>query len=128
MPLAVPALYDSLPSLVSMVLSSGVSAAAFSAVLLNLLLKGAQGHAAPWPATSSEESARLRGGAGRAARAAPMEPPLWDHPPSGIASPEPLLPPAFLRGVEGGPCLQEPDLGECSAHAPFELRGNPWTH
>lgn len=43
MPLAVPALYDSLPSLVSMVLSSGVSAAAFSAVLLNLLLKGRKG-------------------------------------------------------------------------------------
>ncbi|MFC0675782.1 nucleobase:cation symporter-2 family protein [Brachybacterium hainanense] len=43
MPIAVPALYASLPPLVSMVLSSGVSAAAFSAVTLNLLLKGRGG-------------------------------------------------------------------------------------
>ncbi|WP_347041789.1 nucleobase:cation symporter-2 family protein [Brachybacterium nesterenkovii] len=43
MPIAVPGLYASLPSLVAMVLGSGVSAAAFSAVLLNLLLKGRGG-------------------------------------------------------------------------------------
>jgi len=43
MPLAVPDLYASLPTLVSMVLSSGVSAAAFSAVTLNLVLKGRGG-------------------------------------------------------------------------------------
>lgn len=43
MPIAVPALYASLPSLAAMVLGSGVSAAAFSAVLLNLLLKGRGG-------------------------------------------------------------------------------------
>lgn len=45
MPLAAPDMYASLPSLVSMVLSSGVSAAAFSAVTLNLLLKGRPGAA-----------------------------------------------------------------------------------
>lgn len=43
MPIAVPALYAALPPLVGMVLGSGVSAAAFSAVLLNLLLKGRGG-------------------------------------------------------------------------------------
>ncbi|UQN31227.1 nucleobase:cation symporter-2 family protein [Brachybacterium kimchii] len=43
LPVAVPALYDALPSLAAMVLGSGVSAAAFSAVLLNLLLKGRGG-------------------------------------------------------------------------------------
>ncbi|GAB2533202.1 solute carrier family 23 protein [Brachybacterium huguangmaarense] len=43
MPIAVPALYASLPPLVAMVLGSGVSAAAFSAVALNLLLKGRGG-------------------------------------------------------------------------------------
>ena len=43
MPIAVPGLYASLPSLVAMVLGSGVSAAAFSSVLLNLLLKGRGG-------------------------------------------------------------------------------------
>jgi len=43
LPIAVPGLYAALPDLVAMVLGSGVSAAAFSAVLLNLLLKGRGG-------------------------------------------------------------------------------------